>query len=280
MNTCNIEDLRHQLDRSKHDYDCIQCSPSKPDLKFETISGKSTPECFCDVGNGYVFKEATNICQRCSEGCLKCDQNLNCLICAEAKNLIQLDGRSCAPRCSPDEFLDGSTSPKRCRKIECNIQNCSRCDSRGSCEVCKTAYFLEPSSRTCKECPQGCSRCGPSGECQFCENHQFLQTDDQSCLKTCKTNEYKDFNLRKCKRCSEGCESCSDSSSCDYLIDFIVRSVYKPKGVKTLRFVVNLDSLHKQSLAKTEKITEHLLKEYKNIFEIEISIKSQKVTSY
>ncbi|KAL8206681.1 UNVERIFIED_CONTAM: hypothetical protein K2H54_018174 [Gekko kuhli] len=108
--------------------------------------------------------------------------------------------------------------------------SCLSCDSGAACTSCRDPsevllfgecqydscapqYYLDFSSKTCKECDWSCNACsGPrSSDCLQCMEGYVLHDGD--CIKQCPLAFYKESDM--CQRCDVHCLQCRAPGECD-----------------------------------------------------------------
>lgn len=142
---------------------------------------EGTPTCTkCE--DGYYLNPAPSgqqdICISCAHipGCMDCDTNGTCLI--------------CAPNASP-----GPTGGPQCIFCESITLGCATCvGETGTCTDCKQGMLLY--NGQCLSCQSHCLKCLPDGRCLGCETGYYV-SETQACVK-----------------CMDNCAVCSSPTSC------------------------------------------------------------------
>ncbi|XP_054995058.1 extracellular matrix organizing protein FRAS1 [Sorex araneus] len=162
-------------------------------------------------------------CKKCHSSCRTCHGRgpFSCSSCDPGRVLSHLG--TCSTTCFPGHYLDGNHA---CQP--CNAQ-CGSCDSQASCtscrdpnkvllfgecqyEVCAPQYYLDFSTKTCRECHWTCSACtGPlSTDCRQCLDGYLLQ--EGACVEQCSPAFYRHSGL--CKGCDSHCLQCQGPREC------------------------------------------------------------------
>ncbi len=84
---------------------------------------------------------------------------------------------------------------------------------RQHCNTClyfPCSYFVDASSRACRECDHTCEECSESSSfCLRCREGYFLLRKPGQCLRTCPSNYFPHTLLdRECQRCHPTCKTC------------------------------------------------------------------------
>ena len=135
----------------------------------------------CDVCYKYFFKTETLpghfTCKKCPQGCLHCENELSCLLCAE------------------NYYLEPGQSGK-CSQC---LPNCKDCQTRDSCQSCSSGFYLTQERLTkkveCQSCVKGCEICSNSTKCEKCGHGYFLEVGE-------------------CLPCSSHCRTCTSAEVC------------------------------------------------------------------
>ncbi|KAM4706664.1 extracellular matrix organizing protein FRAS1 [Discoglossus pictus] len=202
---------------------CLKCQYSR----YYFLGDRCLPECPA----GYHIEGRT--CKSCHPSCKTCSgPGLNsCTSCDNGLVLSHND--MCTHTCSKGYYRDGQV----CKA--CNRQ-CLTCDSAAGCTACRDPtkvllfgecqydscaqqYYLDYTSRTCKECDWSCNACkGPlKNDCLQCMEHYTLHAG--ACVEHCPPSFYKHGEV--CQECGEHCLLCSGPSECSkcespfYLLD-------------------------------------------------------------
>ena len=205
IENCEEKDHRHKLPSSPdREFDCVQC-----DAGTYYLDGSRPAQCVDCQGPGQMIRGKG--CYQCGGGCKSCDEKGICLECLDQGHLVQVDKKTCQPKCQEKE-MGISTTPKRCQPCP---EGCARCYKSTGCTKCEFNFYPNPSPNNCKACPSGCGSCLSQQQCLSCSDpSHFLGTDGITCSTLCKEKEYKDKKEKKCKRCPENCLTCSESQGC------------------------------------------------------------------
>ncbi|XP_048220046.1 extracellular matrix organizing protein FRAS1 isoform X2 [Perognathus longimembris pacificus] len=162
-------------------------------------------------------------CKRCHPSCRTCQGGgpFSCSSCDVS--LVLTHTGTCSITCSPGHYLDDNRICQPCSP------HCRSCDSQASCtscrdpskvllfgdcqyESCAPQYYLDISTKTCRECDWSCNACsGPlRTDCLQCMDGYVLQ--DGVCMEQCSPSFYKDAGL--CKNCDSHCLQCQGLHEC------------------------------------------------------------------
>ncbi|OWK55263.1 Extracellular matrix protein FRAS1 [Lonchura striata] len=213
-----------------------RCSPCHPSCK--TCHGPSAWECStchphatldggkCRTGcEEEQYLGLVGYCVDCHPLCQQCVANLwdsgsVCLKCQHARHLLL--GDRCVPDCPPGHYAEhGACKP-------CSSQ-CRSCDSAAGCTSCRDAakvllfgecqyescaqqYYLDFSTKTCRECDWSCNTCkGPERtDCLQCTEGHFLH--EGACVEECPPAFYQESDT--CQRCDQPCLRCHQADKC------------------------------------------------------------------
>nr|CAI9707391.1 unnamed protein product [Rangifer tarandus platyrhynchus] len=192
---------------------CLQCQDARSLLLGD--------RCVRDCPSGYFVERGA--CKKCHPSCRTCQGRgpFSCSSCDTGHVLSHLG--TCSTACFPGHYLDDNHV---CQP--CNV-NCGSCDSQASCtscrdpskvllfgdcrhESCAPQYYLDFSTKTCKECDWSCNACsGPlRTDCLQCMDGYVLQ--DGACVEQCSASFYQDLGL--CKSCDSHCLQCQGPREC------------------------------------------------------------------
>ncbi|CAH6883331.1 Fras1 [Phodopus roborovskii] len=177
--------------------------------------------CVADCPPGHYAERGT--CKRCHSSCKSC-QNEGPSSCSSCNTgLVLTHIGTCSTTCFPGHYLDDNQACQPCNTL------CRSCDSQGSCtscrepskvllfgecqyESCAPQYYLDISTKTCRECDWSCNACsGPlRTDCLQCMDGYVLQ--DGVCMEQCSVEHYRDSGF--CKRCSRHCLQCQGPHEC------------------------------------------------------------------
>ncbi|XP_076999177.1 extracellular matrix organizing protein FRAS1 isoform X1 [Tamandua tetradactyla] len=177
--------------------------------------------CVPDCPSGYYAERRA--CKRCHSSCRTCLGRglFSCSSCDA--DLVLSHAGTCSTTCFPGHYLDDSRACQPCSP------HCRSCDSQASCtscrdpnkvllfgeclyESCAPQYYLDFSTKTCKECDWSCSICkGPlRTDCLHCMDGYVLQ--DGACVEQCSPAFYRDLGF--CKSCNNHCIQCQGPHEC------------------------------------------------------------------
>ncbi|KAI4585533.1 hypothetical protein MJG53_005767 [Ovis ammon polii x Ovis aries] len=192
---------------------CLQCQNARNLL----LGDRCVPDC----PSGYFVERGA--CKKCHSSCRTCQGRgpFSCSSCDTGRVLSHLG--TCSTACFPGHYLDDN---RVCQP--CNM-HCGSCDSQASCtscrdpskvllfgdcqhESCAPQYYLDFSTKMCKECDWSCNACsGPlRTECLQCMDGYVLQ--DGACVEQCSASFYRDVDL--CKSCESHCLQCQGPHEC------------------------------------------------------------------
>ncbi|KAK7830949.1 hypothetical protein U0070_018493, partial [Myodes glareolus] len=159
----------------------------------------------------------------CHSSCRSCQNGgpFSCSSCDAGLVLTHIG--TCSVTCFPGYYLDDNQACQPCNT------HCRSCDSQGSCtscrdpskvllfgecqyESCAPQYYLDISTKTCRECDWSCNACsGPlRTDCLQCMDGYVLQ--DGVCMGQCSPGHYQDSGF--CKRCNSHCLQCQGPHEC------------------------------------------------------------------
>uniref|UniRef100_A0AAY4BT87 VWFC domain-containing protein n=1 Tax=Denticeps clupeoides TaxID=299321 RepID=A0AAY4BT87_9TELE len=162
-------------------------------------------------------------CKKCHSSCDSCqgDGPLSCTSCV-APGVLWPSG-VCGSRCPVGFYVDANHVCQACDG------QCLTCDMAGACascrdpakvllfgecqyESCAHQYYLNTTSRTCRECDWSCNAChGPlHTDCLQCMDGHVLQ--DDVCAQSCSKGFYQDGV--RCLSCDENCAECQGPGQC------------------------------------------------------------------
>ncbi|XP_030622204.1 extracellular matrix organizing protein FRAS1 [Chanos chanos] len=162
-------------------------------------------------------------CKKCHSSCGEChgEGPLSCTSCLAPA--VLLSSGLCVSRCPVGYYSDAD---RVCRA--CDSQ-CLTCDMAGVCtscrdpdkvllfgecqyENCAHQYYLNITTRTCRECDWSCNACrGPlRSDCLQCMEGHMLQGG--VCVQSCSPGSYRDGD--RCLDCDEHCDVCQGPRQC------------------------------------------------------------------
>ena len=157
--------------------------------------------------------------QKCSLGCLTCNEEGLCIFCDPTKN-FKLEENTCTKillenceyidfdgnclKCDNSKILDIVT--KKCVTITEKIENCFIYSSNSSCETCEKNFFI--SSGKCEEIKENliknCEFYSTATECKECEGGYILSLDRKSCEANPSETNCAFYSRGFCENCKEG----------------------------------------------------------------------------
>ncbi|KAL7717554.1 TNFR-Cys domain-containing protein [Entamoeba marina] len=193
--------------------DCQTCTNDKC---LTYICQHTDPLCDHKYTPGLYYSNVTQKCEKCSEGCKKCEYNENkgskCLMCDDGLFLTK-EGE-----CIPCHYVEGC-KPGQCdgfRCLECKkgyyktCHSCAKCDEscahcvgNGTCLMCNEGYFLDPEFGKCVEHyeVENCAQKNALGVCVNC------------------TDGYGFDKYKKCVKCDASCKDCHFADKCKHCKD-------------------------------------------------------------
>ncbi|XP_066488376.1 extracellular matrix organizing protein FRAS1 [Tiliqua scincoides] len=193
---------------------CLKCQ----NIRHLLLRDRCVPG--CPVG---YYKDG-GTCKRCHPSCKTCDGGdpSSCKSCDSS--LVLSHNGMCALACSRGYYRDENLLCKPCSApcLSCNSgTSCTSCKDPskvllfGECQYdsCAPQYYLDLSTKTCKECDWSCNACsGPqSTDCLQCMEGYVLH--DGSCVEQCPLGFYRE-EPDTCQRCDDGCLRCHAPSEC------------------------------------------------------------------
>uniref|UniRef100_A0A7N5KQV8 Extracellular matrix organizing protein FRAS1 n=1 Tax=Ailuropoda melanoleuca TaxID=9646 RepID=A0A7N5KQV8_AILME len=195
----------------KSPHNCTACWPSQV-----LLDGQCLSEC----PDSYFNQEGS--CIECHPTCRQCHGPSES-DCSSCHPHVALAGGSCRTSCKEEQFLNLVGYCTACEA------HCGSCDSQASCtscrdpnkvllfgecqyESCAPQYYLDFSTKICKECDWSCNACsGPlRTDCLQCMDGYVLQ--DGACVEQCSPAFYRDLGL--CKSCGNHCLQCQGPHEC------------------------------------------------------------------
>uniref|UniRef100_A0A8C1KIC1 Fraser extracellular matrix complex subunit 1 n=1 Tax=Cyprinus carpio TaxID=7962 RepID=A0A8C1KIC1_CYPCA len=162
-------------------------------------------------------------CKKCHSSCEECsgDGPHSCTSCL-APEVLASSGL-CSSRCPYGYYADENRVCQMCdtQCLSCEMAGvCTSCRDPakvllfGECqyESCAHQYYLNTTTRTCRECDWSCNACrGPlRSDCLQCMEGYVLQ--DGICVPGCSPGFYQD--AERCLSCDEHCEQCQVHGQC------------------------------------------------------------------
>ncbi|XP_073717143.1 extracellular matrix organizing protein FRAS1 [Misgurnus anguillicaudatus] len=162
-------------------------------------------------------------CKKCHSSCEECsgDGPISCTSCL-APAVLAPSGL-CITHCPVGYYADEHRVCQMCDS------QCLSCETAGVCtscrdpakvllfgecqyESCAQQYYLNTTTRTCRECDWSCNACrGPlRSDCLQCMEGYVLQ--DGICVPGCSPGFYQDAD--RCLSCDEHCEQCQAPNQC------------------------------------------------------------------
>ncbi|XP_032256497.1 extracellular matrix protein FRAS1 isoform X4 [Phoca vitulina] len=192
---------------------CLSCQ----NARYLLLGDHCVPDC----PSGYYTERGA--CKKCHSSCRTC-QGMGPFSCTSCDaDLVLSHLGTCSTACFPGHYLDDSRACQPCEA------HCGSCDSQASCtscrdpnkvllfgecqyEGCAPQYYLDFSTKICKECDWSCNACsGPlRTDCLQCMDGYVLQ--DGACVEQCSPSFYRDLGL--CKSCSNHCVQCQGPHEC------------------------------------------------------------------
>ncbi|XP_044921660.1 extracellular matrix organizing protein FRAS1 isoform X1 [Mustela putorius furo] len=192
---------------------CLSCQ----NARYLLLGDHCVPDC----PPGYFAERGA--CKKCHSSCRTCQGTgpFSCTSCDADLVLSHLG--TCSTACFPGHYLDDGRACQPCG------EHCGSCDSQAGCtscrdpnkvllfgecqyESCAPQYYLDFSTRICRECDWSCNACsGPlRTDCLQCMDGYVLQ--DGACAEQCSPSFYRDVGL--CKSCGNHCLQCQGPHEC------------------------------------------------------------------
>ncbi|XP_032739045.1 extracellular matrix protein FRAS1 [Lontra canadensis] len=192
---------------------CLSCQ----NARYLLLGDHCVPDC----PPGYFAERGA--CKKCHSSCRTCQGTgpFSCTSCDADLVLSHLG--TCSTACFPGHYLDDSRACQPCGA------HCGSCDSQAGCtscrdpnkvllfgecqyESCAPQYYLDFSTRICRECDWSCNACsGPlRTDCLLCMDGYVLQ--DGACVEQCSPSFYRDVGF--CKSCGNHCLQCQGPHEC------------------------------------------------------------------
>lgn len=188
--------------------DCATCNQDKC---LTYLCQKPNDTCPFERKQGYYFSEVTEKCEKCTEGCKRCEydhvRGSRCNMCQDGLFLTE-EGE-----CIPCNFVDGCEA--------------GQCDGF-KCMSCRRGYHLSGSG--CVKCDEACAACDINGKCAECVEGYVLDEEYGKCIENyvaencevrderghCKKCQrgYGFDKYHKCMKCNSGCKECSLIHQC------------------------------------------------------------------
>ncbi|ELP89119.1 fibroblast growth factor receptor 1 precursor, putative, partial [Entamoeba invadens IP1] len=208
INNCDVTNLNGK---------CVNCVKGFY-LDYNTQMCVSTPQTVNDCKTLYFkgdrcvrckstfYLTENHACLKCSEKCLTCISNTNCILCDN--NLIVKNGFC----------VSGSDVSDNCNKVVTGTSICALC-------VSKT--FRNEDGK-CENCMENCVECRNIKTCTFCESNHFLLTNSSACISYDNLINCEDKSVRGCLKCSFGyfvenqfCSSCDSKTTNCGICNFV-----------------------------------------------------------
>ncbi|KAL4499149.1 hypothetical protein ABPG72_017051 [Tetrahymena utriculariae] len=229
-------------------------------------------QCFSSCPQNY-FISATNKCEKCDDGCSKCEKNSN--NCQECKSGYLMLKNQCFSQPPAGYYLDGNQF-KECFK------GCTRCinSSKDSCTSCMPSFFMHQDNICVDQCPDGyfpnqmkqcelcsgyCKTCVSLYECTTCKYGLFEL--DGKCVSECPSQiqYFQDEKNLKCIQCNsecpqQGCKGPAQEDCIDEQIQIQDTMVSKIILIQIIFWIVccifgsMLDKFQSKSYQKNNKI--------------------------
>ncbi|KAM6401739.1 extracellular matrix organizing protein FRAS1 isoform 2-T2 [Pluvialis apricaria] len=192
---------------------CLKCQNARHLL----LGDHCIPDCLL----GYYAENGA--CKRCHPSCKTCtgEGPFSCSSCNTS--LVLSHTSTCVAVCSPGYYRDDRQTCKPCNRQCLSCESAAGCTSCrdpakvllfGECqyESCAQQYYLDFSSKTCRECDWSCNACkGPQRtDCLQCMEGYVLH--EGACVEQCPAAFYKESDT--CQRCDQHCLQCRQPDEC------------------------------------------------------------------
>ncbi|KAL4480124.1 hypothetical protein ABPG74_020640, partial [Tetrahymena malaccensis] len=181
---------------------CISCQPG-----YYLLATNGVNSCVTCNGQGYFKQVITQICIKCPNKCITCDQNGSCTLCEQFyyKNFSLSQIVDCQP-CNSDCYSCNESTNKDC--IQCN--NFKQIDSISKlCVICDTQKnYIQ--GNYCIKCDNSCLGCNgiTNKNCLAC-NQNYYRDNNNFCL-PCKNTTIKksqtDLLTQRCQKLIYKCQ--------------------------------------------------------------------------
>eukprot|EP00827_Trimyema_finlayi_P006198 TRINITY_DN682_c0_g1_i22.p2 TRINITY_DN682_c0_g1~~TRINITY_DN682_c0_g1_i22.p2 ORF type:complete len:467 (+),score=158.69 TRINITY_DN682_c0_g1_i22:221-1621(+) len=210
-------------------------------VPFTIKEGKCTQACQAttDCSDIFYCDDQTKTCQNCHvDKCSKCQAKDVCGTCIAP---YYVDGGKCIKGCAKQDDCTGKLfcDIPNAKCIDCNLDNCAKCDSATTCGLCADNYKIVDGKclkqctksedcdgiqfcdvNVCKSCDiQNCKKCASSTTCATCADPYSVQ--EGKCVQTCVTTAdclgklYCDTVAKLCVDCNvDNCSKCSAKDTC------------------------------------------------------------------
>ncbi|ELP92368.1 protein serine/threonine kinase, putative [Entamoeba invadens IP1] len=203
INNCDVTNLNGKCVNCVNgfylDYNtqtCVSTQQTMNDCETLYFKGDRCVRC-----KSTFYLTENHMCLNCSENCLTCTSNTNCILCDN--NYIVKNGFC----------VSGTDVSDNCSKVVTGTSICALC-------VSKT--FRNENGK-CENCLENCVECRNIKTCTFCESNYLLLTNSSACISYDNLTNCEDKSVRGCLKCSSGyfvenqfCYSCdSKTTNCE-----------------------------------------------------------------
>ncbi|KAL4500374.1 hypothetical protein ABPG72_003325 [Tetrahymena utriculariae] len=219
-------------------FGCLQCSQDGSNLCLKCQQGLylsiDKQECLQDCQIDQFIDQITQQCKGCQQGCKYCNNNEQCITCADKWYLNQIN--QCVSKC-PDGFFQEEIQQTQPNGKQISKWICSKCHQActtcfgfqiNQCNGCRKYYTLvlpntcqHPkceanyyalNDKICIQCPSNCLSCTANEICFRCENG-FILINGKCQNSVCKNGQIFVYQSLKCEYCDEGCTQCFGKTS-------------------------------------------------------------------
>ncbi|EFO61115.1 VSP [Giardia lamblia P15] len=201
----------HTIDKNK----CKECKADAPYLKLASSAatyGECVTAAECTADGTHFTKDNVQINSSPIKVCLPCSDTkgiTECQICMSEPDAAALSCNVCDAAKAPN------TAGTQC--FDCNIANCVKCDSPGTCAACGSGYIL--AKNKCEPCTViGCKTCTDGGDGQTCtecmDSTQKISADKSKCVACGVENCVSCNEDDVCAQCAEGYEILDSGRTC------------------------------------------------------------------
>ncbi|KAL5005336.1 hypothetical protein ScPMuIL_018792 [Solemya velum] len=169
--------------------ECTACLPNMVLKNKECIKN----EVFCPKGQ---YKNHLGKCGPCSDGCVECKDNLECVRCSPDRFMFN---KMCVKVCSKNSIPHTITQADHSMVTHCHkciTDDCQSCPSQFTLQVNKTCtqkeacprkQYFDWTTMNCESCHNDCSSCyGPSAtECLSCNRTRAFHALLNQCMPCC-----------------------------------------------------------------------------------------------
>ncbi|KAL4435259.1 hypothetical protein ABPG74_017351 [Tetrahymena malaccensis] len=142
----------------------------------------------CQCLNGEIYSMVNQQCLQCSSSCQQCFNvnEDNCTICPTNAFKSLQNSFKCIQTC-----LQGQINTEYQQCVQCQVEGCSKCDSKQYCQKCEANLLLSLENNKCFLQKNVCN-----SNSEFI-NFPFTKND---CQKMCSSSTYQNFETHQCEQ--------------------------------------------------------------------------------